>query len=67
MFHYKEWLQNQVRFDKISSIENLKSFLQLQKKDIYIKIHFDCMLSLEIFSFFNTLQLSYSTVVYPVE
>ena len=54
MFHYKEWLQNQVRFDKNSSDENLNTFLQLQTQ-IYIGVHFDCMLSLkilEIFSFF---------------
>ena len=57
MFHYKEWLQNQVRFDKNSSDENLNTFLQLQKQ-IYTEVHFDCMFSLEIseiFSFFNTL------------
>ena len=54
MFHYKEWLQNQVRFDKNSSDENLNTFLQLQKQ-IYIEVHFDCMFNLEIFSFFNTL------------
>ena len=37
MFHYKEWLQNQVRFDKNSSDENLKTFLQLKKKRFILK------------------------------
>ena len=51
MFHYKEWLQNQVRFDKNSSDENLKIFLQLQKKGFILKFIL-IALSLEIFSLF---------------